>query len=229
MIELRRICKSYNPHSMGAVKALNNIDLKIDSGELVAVVGKSGAGKSTLLHVVSCIDDFDTGELIFEEESIEKKTSSEITKFRIKNIGLVLQNFALIDEFSVFENVSLPLKFKSKTFLQYRKNKKTITDALQMVGINDLAKRKVYSLSGGQKQRVAIARAIVNNPKVILADEPTGALDSKTSKEIIGVLKELNKNGTTVIIVTHDIDVSKQCRRIIELSDGKIISDIYQN
>lgn len=223
MIILKNICKTYNIGKENSVKALENISLCINSGELVAIIGKSGAGKSTLMHIVACAETFEKGEYLFDDIPVSEKTDSEKAKLRNGKIGTVFQDFALVDDFSVFENVEIPLYFCKNTKKQ---REKAVNEALNAVGISELKNRNIATLSGGQKQRVAIARAIVNNPDVILADEPTGSLDSKTGKDIFELLKSFSEKGKTVIIITHDVEMAEKCERIIEIIDGKIIKDI---
>lgn len=226
MIKLNKICKTYNKGRANEFQALRDISLEISDGEMIAIVGKSGAGKSTLLHILACIDSFDSGEFTLDDRLIKKLSEREYAKLRNEKIGIVMQDFALVEDFSVIENVMLPLDFSRKR----KKNKRaSALSALTKVGIADLAEKPVKQLSGGQKQRTAIARAIVNNPQIILADEPTGALDSKTSAEIIGILRELNESGKTVIIVTHDNSIAQGCERVITIGDGRIISDSAGN
>lgn len=203
------------------VHALNNINLKIDDRETVAIIGESGAGKSTLLHIMSCIDNFD-GEYYLDNIDINKLSESKKSKLRSSKIGIVLQDFALIDDFTVFENVMTPLYFNKKI----KDKKSSVMRALKKTGIASLKAKKVSQLSGGQKQRVAISRALVTNPEYIFADEPTGSLDSKTSEEIVKMLFELNSNGITIVIVTHNLEIANQCHHIIEIKDGNIIKDI---
>ncbi|MBR2481859.1 MAG: ABC transporter ATP-binding protein, partial [Oscillospiraceae bacterium] len=199
---------------------LRGVSLTIEDGEMVAIIGKSGAGKSTLLHILACIDSYESGEYKIDDVLIQKLSERQYARIRNEKIGMVMQDFALVDDFSAIENVMLPLDFASKK----KPNRKALAmKALQSVGMDSMAKKPVNKLSGGQKQRVAIARAIVNEPSVILADEPTGALDTKTAAEIMGVFKQLNEQGKTVIIVTHDMGVAQQCDRIIEISDGLIV------
>ncbi len=202
------------------VHALNNINLKIDDRETVAIIGESGAGKSTLLHIMSCIDNFD-GEYYLDNIDINKLSESKKSKLRSSKIGIVLQDFALIDDFTVFENVMTPLYFNKKI----KDKKSSVMRALKKTGIASLKSKKVSQLSGGQKQRVAISRALVTSPEYIFADEPTGSLDSKTSEEIVKMLFDLNRNGITIIIVTHNLDIANKCQRVIEIKDGNIIED----
>lgn len=220
MVEISNITKIYNSKTTNEFVVLKNISLTIGDGEMVAVIGKSGAGKSTLLHILACIDSYQNGE--YRLDGMLMKKLSERISARIRNdkIGMVMQDFALIEDFTTLENVMLPLNFAKKK----KPNRGELAlNALKSVGMDEFAKKPVNKLSGGQKQRVAIARAIVNEPSLILADEPTGALDTKTSEEIMGVFKRLNAEGRTIIIVTHDPRVAEQCGRIIEISDGEIV------
>ena len=220
MITLTNIHKVYNPKKANEFEALRGVTLTIEDGEMVAIIGKSGAGKSTLLHILACIDSYESGEYKIDDVLIQKLSERQYARIRNEKIGMVMQDFALVDDFSAIENVMLPLDFAPKK----KPNRKALAmKALQSVGMDSMAKKPVNKLSGGQKQRVAIARAIVNEPSVILADEPTGALDTKTAAEIMGVFKQLNEQGKTVIIVTHDMGVAQQCDRIIEISDGLIV------
>ncbi len=220
MITLKNVSKTYNYGKENAVEALKNISVNIEKGELVAIVGKSGAGKSTLLHIIACSETFETGEYLLNGTLVSNKSDFEKAKIRNEQIGTVFQDFALIPDFTVFENTELPLYFCRNT---KKERKMLVEKALKAVGIEELSNRNVTKLSGGQKQRVAIARAIVNNPDIILADEPTGALDSKTGEEILDLFKELHSKGKTVIIITHDKEIAKSCGRIIEICDGGIV------
>lgn len=220
MIEIKNLNKIYLKGKKNMVHALNNINLKIDDRETVAIIGESGAGKSTLLHIMSCIDNFD-GEYYLDNIDINKLSESKKSKLRSSKIGIVLQDFALIDDFTVFENVMTPLYFNKKI----KDKKSSVMRALKKTGIASLKAKKVSQLSGGQKQRVAISRALVTNPEYIFADEPTGSLDSKTSEEIVKMLFELNSNGITIVIVTHNLEIANQCHHIIEIKDGNIIED----
>ena len=220
MITLQNIRKIYNPKHANAFEALHGISLEIADGEMVAVIGKSGAGKSTLLHILACIDSCESGDYQIDGASVSHLSERKAARIRNEKIGIVMQDFALVEDFSALENVLLPLEFAKKK----KPNRKQIAmNALQAVGMADYAKKPVNKLSGGQKQRVAIARAIVNEPSVILADEPTGALDSTTAAEIMGVFHELHKRGKTIIIVTHDMEIAKQCGRMIEIMDGNVV------
>lgn len=220
MIKLDNIIKIYNPKKANEFEALHGVSAEIKDGEMVAVIGKSGAGKSTLLHILACIDSYQSGEYTIDDTVVKKLSESKYAKIRNEKIGMVMQDFALIEDFTALENVMIPLSFSKK---KIKNKKQKALEALKAVGIEELAKKPCNKLSGGQKQRVAIARAIANEPSVILADEPTGALDTKTGEEIMKLFKSLNQQGRTVIIVTHDLKIAQQCDRIIEISDGEII------
>ena len=221
MIVLKNIVKVYNPKKQNEFEALHKVSAKIEDGEMVAVIGKSGAGKSTLLHILACIDSYQEGEYSIDGTLVKDLSEREYAKIRNEKIGMVMQDFALVEDCTALENVMIPLNFARKKIPD--KKEKALA-ALRSVGIEELAKKPCNKLSGGQKQRVAIARAIVNEPSMILADEPTGALDSKTSAEIMELFKSLNEQGRTVVIVTHDPKVAEQCGRVIEISDGRIVT-----
>lgn len=218
MIQIRNLTKYYNKGKENEFCALKGVNLEIHDGEMVAVIGKSGAGKSTLLHILAGIDSYNDGTYQMDDIQVEKLSEKKRAQFRNKKIGIVMQDYALIDEYSVEENVQIPLIFGKVKGKGTRREK--VAAALNAVGLEDLAQKSVRQLSGGQKQRVAIARALVNEPAVLLADEPTGALDTKTSGEIIDVFCQLHDRGKTVVIVTHDMDVAGRCGRSIEIVDG---------
>ena len=220
MIKLDKIIKIYNPKKSNEYEALHGVSCEISDGEMVAIIGKSGAGKSTLLHILACIDSYQSGEYTIDGTLVKNLSEGQYAQIRNEKIGIVMQDFALVEDFSALENVLIPLDFAKK---KIKNKKEKALEALKAVGMGDLSKKPCNKLSGGQKQRVAIARAIVNEPAMILADEPTGALDTKTSAEIMELFKRLNKEGKTVVIVTHDPKVAEQCSRVIEVSDGKII------
>lgn len=220
MLKIENLTKTYNYKKSNAFIALKDVSLEVEDGEMLAIIGKSGAGKSTLLHIIGCIDKFEKGSYIIDGTDVHSLSDNKLAKIRNEKVGIVMQDFALIDEYSVIENVMIPLNFSKK---KLGKPKELAMKALERVGIANLAKKPVSKLSGGQKQRVAIARAIVNDPSFILADEPTGALDTKTSSEIMELFTELNKSGKTVIIITHDLTVADKCKRKVEISDGRII------
>ncbi len=220
MIKLDNIVKIYNPKKSNEFEALHGVSCEINDGELVAIIGKSGAGKSTLLHILACIDSYQDGEYKIDDTLVKGLSERKYARIRNEKIGMVMQDFALVEDFTALENVMIPLNFSKK---KIKGKKEKALAALRSVGIEELAKKPCNKLSGGQKQRVAIARAIVNEPSMILADEPTGALDTKTSAEIMELFKSLNEQGRTVVIVTHDPKVAEQCGRIIEISDGEIV------
>ncbi len=220
MYEIDQLEKTYNLGKTNAVCAINKVNLDIEEGEFISIVGESGSGKSTLLHILGGLDIPTSGTVLYKGKKINYKKPTVLSAYRNKQIGFVLQDFGLLNEDTVIQNVSIPLYFANHPF---SKIKKTAEKALELVGIEDLKKRKVSELSGGQKQRVAIARALVNEPNVILADEPTGALDSKTSEEIMSVFIELNKQGKTIIMVTHNLRLASKTERAITISDGKLV------
>lgn len=223
MIELKNIRKVYNPKKRNRFVALRNISLTVSDGEFVAVTGESGSGKSTLLHIMGLLDFPTEGEYILNGKRIDEEGDLSLAKLRAKEIGFVKQDFALIENYSVMDNVTIPLyavNSKSK-----RKDKESMAvRALERLGIVRLKNKQVSELSGGEKQRVAIARAMITNPKILLADEPTGSLDSKTGEEIFGIIEELNASGITVVVVTHDIKLAQRCGRILTIKDGELIN-----
>ena len=222
LIEFKNICRFYGKDD-AETRALDNVSFSIDSGEMVAIMGTSGSGKSTLLNLIGCLDRKTSGEYYFDGKSIDEYKKNDLAALRNSAFGFVVQYFALIDSYSVYENVEIPLVYSK---IKVTDKKQRIKSTLSKLGIEHKIHKHPNELSGGQCQRVAIARAIVNNPRVILADEPTGALDKNTGEEVMNILKYLNDEGKTIIIVTHDINVANRCNRIISLSDGEISSDI---
>ena len=220
MIEISKLNKYYQ---IGNSKfhALKDIDLNIKDGEMLAITGKSGAGKSTLMNIIGLLDSYDSGSLKIDGVEVSGWRDSRLAKLRNQKIGFVMQDFSLLEHKSVLMNVMLPLYFNKR--YKFREMKKMAMDALKKVGITEQAQKKANQLSGGQKQRVAVARAIINEPSFILADEPTGALDTKTSAKIMELFKNLNDDGKTIIIITHDMGIADSCQRKIEISDGKIV------
>ncbi len=218
MIKLSNISKIYKV-GKSDFYALKNISLTVSKGEFISIRGASGSGKTTLLNIIGTLDDYEQGEYIFDNRDIQKLKDEKKASLRNQSIGFVLQDFALINNQTVIYNVMLPLLFSR---LPFRKLKAKAMNALESVGLADQAKKKANQLSGGQRQRVAIARAIVNEPSLLLADEPTGQLDSKTSDQIMNLIINLNKKGITVIVVTHDPDVAALASRTITISDGTI-------
>ena len=219
MIQIKHLSKKYGTKE-NVFYALKDINLEIKEGSLIAIQGKSGAGKSTLLHIMGCLDTFEEGEYLLDGISVKKMRDGQLAKLRNEKIGFVLQDFSLINQRSVLFNVMLPMFF-NKT--PYKKMKTIALEALETVGIPEQAKKMANQLSGGQRQRVAIARAIANKPSIILADEPTGSLDTQTSAQIMNLFTELNKQGMSILIVTHDQNVAEYCSEIITISDGKIV------
>lgn len=219
VIELKSVSKVYKSKGVDDVVALDDLTLDIRRGEFAAVCGVSGSGKSTLLHIMGCLDKPTSGKVIVSGTDVSGLNDSELSKIRSERIGIVLQDFALIPYRTAYDNVMVPLYFSRN-----RKNiRKRIMESLEKTGVADLAKREIRKMSGGQKQRVAIARALVNYPDIILADEPTGQLDSKTKKEIADLFKAINSEGVTIVVVTHDDELAKAADRIIRISDGRIV------
>lgn len=218
MIRLENVIKIYGEDYEKKI-ALNNICLEIKDGEFVAVTGPSGSGKSTLLNIIGCMDISTKGRYYLDDTDITLKTKSQIEDIRKEKIGFVFQHFALMDYYTAYENIELPLIIKN---IKRSERKRLVNEQLKLLGIEEVKDHIPSKMSGGQRQRVAIARALVSGCNILLADEPTGALDQATGREVMELLKEINKRGTTVIIVTHDINIANQTERIIEICDGKI-------
>jgi putative ABC transport system ATP-binding protein len=219
VIKLSQISKKYRTTELETT-ALDGVDFELTSGEFVAVMGPSGCGKSTLLNIVGLIDNPSSGEYFFFEREISRYSESRLANLRKGNVGFIFQSFNLIDELNVYENVELPLLYQ-KVSKPQRRN--LVREALELVGLSARAKHKPDQLSGGQQQRVAVARAVVGNPKLILADEPTGNLDTKNGEEVMGMLTTLNEQGTTVLMVTHSPTHAARARRIVNLLDGRLV------
>ena len=218
MIDIKDLCKVYLVGDE-RVRALDHACLHSYPHEFVSIIGPSGSGKSTLMNIIGCLDVADAGSYLLDNLPIEAYSENELARIRNEKIGFVFQQFNLIPKLSAEENVELPLIYQKVPKAQRARR---VKEALERVGLANRAKHLPTELSGGQQQRVAIARAIVTNPKLILADEPTGALDSKTSQEIIDIFHELHRQGNTIVLITHDSDVAKQAERSIHIFDGRI-------
>ena len=223
LIEMKEIIKAYNIGLESEIEILHGIDLKIYEGEFVAIVGESGSGKSTLMNIIGVLDKQTKGEYYLDGIDIKNANEEEMNVIRNKKIGFVFQNFNLIGRTSALKNVELPMLYAGVPAEQRTKRAKEL---LSKVGMASRANHMPNELSGGQKQRVAIARSLVNNPSIILADEPTGALDSETSTMVMNIFNDLNKNqGKTIILITHSKEIAEQCPRIVTIKDGEIIND----
>ena len=219
IITVDKINKTYKNGSL-ELQVLKNISFKVDKGEFLAIMGSSGSGKSTMMNILGCLDNQYEGRYILDGIDISRSTENELSEIRNKKIGFIFQSFNLLPRLTALENVELPLVYSS---IPKEKRHKRANELLEMVGLKDRTHHRPNELSGGQRQRVAIARALVNNPSIILADEPTGNLDSKSEEEIIEILQKLNKMGKTIVIVTHEPSIGKIAERKIVFKDGEII------
>ena len=218
ILEMEHIYKDYIQGKM-IVPVLKDINLQVEEGEYVAIMGPSGSGKSTLMNIIGCLDKPTKGTFRLDGQKVLEQKENQVAEVRLRSIGFVCQNFQLLPKLSALDNVALPLIYAG---VKKKERRKRAQIALERVGLGDRLHFVPNQLSGGQKQRVAIARAMVNNPKILLADEPTGALDSKSSHQVMELFEELNKEGVTVIMITHDAGVAKCAKRIVDIFDGEI-------
>ena len=222
LIDVKNLYKIYNEGEESEVRALNGVTLTIDRGEFVAIIGQSGSGKSTLMNILGCLDIPTYGDYHLDGVDVTELTDRQLAHIRNKQIGFIFQGFNLIPALNAWENVELPLIYQGVPF--YRRGD-MVEEALERVGLADRAKHKPTEMSGGQQQRVAIARAIATHPPIIMADEPTGALDSKTGRHVLEILHGLHDDGSTVILITHDNGIAATAERIVRISDGAIVYD----
>lgn len=222
LIEVRDLCKVYNPGE-NEVRALDHVSLSIRKGEFVAIIGQSGSGKSTLMNMLGCLDIPTSGTYYLNGTDVSTMKDNDLSAVRNREIGFIFQGFNLISNLTALENVELPLIYRG---IDRRQRKNLAEESLKMVGLEKRMSHKPAEMSGGQQQRVAIARAIAAKPPVILADEPTGNLDSASSREILGILKELHRGGRTVVLITHDNGIAEEAKRVVRILDGKIESDV---
>ena len=225
LVKLKDVYKIYSEGLESEVRALDGVSLEIERGEFVAVVGQSGSGKSTMMNVLGCLDIPTHGEYYLDGTDVRELSDKELSHIRNKQIGFIFQQYNLIQNLNVLENVELPLIYQG---INADDRREMALEALERVGLSSRIKHRPSEMSGGQQQRVAIARAISTHPPMIMADEPTGALDSHTGKEVLGFLQQLNKEGSTVILITHDNGIAATARRCVRLADGKIVEDRLQ-
>jgi putative ABC transport system ATP-binding protein len=204
------------------VMALNEASLTVEKGDFVSIMGPSGSGKSTFMNMIGCLDRPDSGRYFLDGEEVEKMNDSQLAEIRNNKIGFIFQNFNLLTKLTAYENVELPLLYRG---VGAKERQNAIYESLNQVGLRDRAHHLPSQLSGGQQQRVAIARALAGNPPILLADEPTGALDSKTSQEIMRVMQDLNEQGHTIVLITHDAEVARQAKRVVHIQDGQLFED----
>ena len=225
LVRLNHIYKIYGEGLESEVRALDDVSLTIERGEFVAIVGQSGSGKSTMMNVLGCLDIPTRGSYYLDDTDVMELTDKELSHIRNRQIGFIFQQYNLVPGLTVLENVELPLIYQG---INGQRRREMAMEALERVGLAGRVKHKPMELSGGQQQRVAIARAIATKPPIVMADEPTGALDSHTGREVMRFLQQLNREGTTVILITHDNSIAASARRVVRLVDGKIVEDREQ-
>lgn len=226
MLEVSGLKKIYQTRFGGnKVEALKNVNFTVEEGEFVAIMGESGSGKTTLLNILAALDKPTAGRVILEKEDLSKIRESQVAAFRRDNLGFVFQDFNLLDTFSIEDNIYLPLVLQGK---KYEEMKEKLTPIARHLGLKEILRKYPYEVSGGQKQRAAVARAIITGPKIILADEPTGALDSKSSDELLELFKEINAGGQTILMVTHSVKAASSASRVLFIKDGEVFHQIYR-
>jgi putative ABC transport system ATP-binding protein len=225
LIDIQNLYKIYNEGKESEVRALDGVSLRIEKGEFVAIVGQSGSGKSTMMNVLGCLDIPTYGDYLLNGTDVTSLTDKQLAHVRNKEIGFIFQGYNLIQELDALENVTLPLIYQGISVFD---REDIAMEALAKVGMDDRAHHRPSEMSGGQQQRVAIARAIATKPPIIMADEPTGALDSKTGKHVLEILRDLYRGGTTILLITHDDGIAATAKRVVRLSDGKVIADYEQ-
>ena len=225
LIDIKDLYKIYNEGQESEVRALDGVSLQIDRGEFVAIVGASGSGKSTMMNVLGCLDVPTRGEYVLNGTDVTSLKDRELARIRNREIGFIFQGYNLLQDLDALDNVILPLIYRGTSIFE---REELAMDALARVGMDGRAHHRPSQMSGGQQQRVAIARAIATHPPIIMADEPTGALDSKTGRHVLGILQQLYREGTTILLITHDDGIAATAPRVVRLSDGKIISDKHQ-
>lgn len=226
LLRVNNLKKIYSSRFGGnKVKALNNITFSVEEGEYVAIMGESGSGKTTLLNILSTLDKQTSGEIYLNEENILKVKESKLSEFRRNNLGFVFQDFNLLDTFSVKDNIFLPLVLSK---MDYKEMEKRIKPLAKRLNIENLLEKYPYEISGGQKQRTAVCRALITKPKLILADEPTGALDSKSSEQLLNIFSDINNSGQTILMVTHSARAASTAKRVLFIKDGEVFHQIYK-
>lgn len=221
ILKMEQISKKYNLGKINEFLALEEVSVEIQKGEWVAVTGKSGSGKSTFLHIAGLVDKYTAGKLYFDGECMNNKSQTYVADIRKRKIGFVLQDFGLLWNMSVFDNIATPLYMEG---VPRKERKQRVLQVAEEFGVADLLSKKAKELSGGQCQRVSIARAVIKEPAIIFADEPTGALDQKTAGQVMDIFDTLHKKGSTIVMVTHDMELAKRCQRNIQIEDGKIVN-----